>query len=152
MKSTMKVMGWTMLAALLLAAAAVAGAIAVWGSLGPFDDTVIHFDDSTLTLSQFGLGDWLAMVGGAGAGLVVAGLVVLVVVPLAVMLPLLIVALVLGAVVMTVAGAAALACSPLILLVGAAWCVWRLARGPAAARDLPANGRDADGGGARIAG
>lgn len=150
MKSTRKVLMFTLLAVLLLAAAAVAAALAMWGSFEPFGDAVIHIDDSTLTLSQFGLGGWLATIGGVSVGLAVAGLVILIVVPLAVLLPLLIVALVLGGVVVALAAAAALACSPLILGVGAVWLVWRLARGPAAGRDQQASGQDADRTGATI--
>lgn len=137
----MKFLGWTVFATVVmvvLAVAALAALIGSLGSFGSFGDTVIHLDDTTLTLSQFGPVEWLTMVGGVGIGLVVTALVVFVVVPLAVLLPLAVVALLLvgvvGGLAVGAAGLVALLCSPLLLFVGFCWLVWRLCRGSPARR------------------
>jgi membrane protein implicated in regulation of membrane protease activity len=73
----------------------------------------------------------LVMTAGAAClALIVTLLVLLVVVPVAVLVPLAIVALALVGVLLVVAGAAALLFSPVILALGVAWLIWRLARGP----------------------
>lgn len=134
----MKILGWTMLLTVVLVALAASAAVAWIGSLGSFADTVIQFDDTTLTLPQFGPAEWIATVGGLGIALVATAFVVFVVVPLAVLLPLALVALLLvgmaGGVALGVAGLVTLLCSPLLLFVGFVWLVWRLCRGRPAPR------------------
>ena len=81
----------------------------------------LEVDGVPVTLAQHG-GEWLTCV----AGLAIAMLVVFIVLPLAVLLPLLLVAFILCAV---FAGLAALAFSPVLLLAGLVWLIWRIARG-----------------------
>ena len=120
-------LGWAMLVGLGLCVLVVVGLATI---VGAFDATpVIEINGDSVTLAQMGAGQAVAAVFGVAVAL----LVVLLVVPVAVMVPLLIVALVLvgvgAGVLLLLAGAAALVCSPLILLVGAVWLIARLARG-----------------------
>lgn len=125
MKRVIKTLGWAALVGLLLAAVLVASIVAM---VGPLHSTLIQINGEPVTFAHLGVGDGLVAV----AGTVLALLIVLLVVPFAVLLPLAIVALVLiGALVVVlgaVAGVAALVFSPLILLAGAVWLVWRLVR------------------------
>ena len=124
MTRLMKTMAGLLLIGMLLGAAMIAAAVAMGG---PFDDAVIQFNDQSLTLAQMNPGHWAIAAGG----MLLAFVVVIVVVPLAVLVPLLIVGLVLLGVLMLIAGLAALVFSPLILLAGGVWLIWRLARGDA---------------------
>ena len=121
-----KTLGWTALVGLLLAAALVASLVAM---TGPLHSTLIQINGEPVTFAHLGVGEGLAAV----AAVVLALLIVLLAVPFAVLLPLAIVALVLvGMLVVAlgaVAGVAALVFSPLILLAGAVWLIWRLVRG-----------------------
>lgn len=137
MRRVVKTLGRGMFAALLLSIVAIVGSAALIGSLGPFDDTVIRLNDTTLTLSQLGFADWVGIAVGIGFSLIAAFIVLVVVLPLAVLLPLILVALVLGAVGLAFAAAMALACSPLIRFAGAVWLVWRLLRRSAQPRAVP---------------
>ena len=127
MNRVIKGLGWTLLVSVGLCVLIVASLAALVGS---FDAApVIEINGDSVTLAQLGAGQAVAAVFGVGIAL----LVLLLVVPVAVLLPLLIVALVLVGVgagaLLLLAGAAALVCSPLILLVGAVWLIARLARG-----------------------
>jgi hypothetical protein len=121
MKTSMKFLGALLLVSVLIASA-VAGAVMLWGA--PFDHTVVSINGEPLALGQWHGGHGFAAVGGLAVGL----LVVLLVVPVAVLVPLLIVALVLVLVLAVLAGVAALFFSPLLLLAGMVWLMWRLAR------------------------
>jgi hypothetical protein len=131
----MKAMGATLLVALALSVALVIGAVSITGTLDP--DTLIEINGEPVAL--LGAAHWLA----AGAGTLLALLIVLVVVPVAVLLPLLFVAvLVVGALLLAllaVTGVAALVFSPLILLVGGGWLIWRLVRSEAPKRSAAAD-------------
>ena len=129
MTRMVKILGWVLLAGLVLSALLVAGIVA---AVGPLDPVFIQIDGEPLllgTLDSLGPLHWLAAVGGVTLAL----LIVLLVVPAAVLVPLLIAALVLvGALLvalLAVAGAAALVLSPLILLAGLVWLAVRLLRG-----------------------
>ena len=135
MNRVMRTLGWTMLVGVALCVLTVAGLATI---VGAFDAApVIEINGDSVTLAQLGAGQAVAAVFGVGIAL----LVLLLVVPVAVLLPLLIVALVLVGVgagaLLLLAGAAALVCSPLILLVGAVWLIARLARGRSGARNPP---------------
>ncbi|HEY8707108.1 MAG TPA: hypothetical protein VIM34_03830 [Burkholderiaceae bacterium] len=136
MKRVIKTLGWTALVGLLLAAVLVASLVAM---VGPLHSTLIQINGEPVTFAHLGVGEGLVAV----AGMVLALLIVLLVVPFAVLLPLAIVALVLIGVLVValgaVAGVAALVFSPLILLAGAVWLIWRLVR-----NDGPKNDAKAD--------
>ena len=127
MNRAIKTLGWTLLVGVGLCLLLVAGIAALAGA---FDAApVIEINGDTVTFAQMGVGDSLAALVGIGVAL----LVVLLVVPVAVLVPLLLVAVLLvgvgAGVLLILAGAAALVCSPLILLVGVVWLIVRLARG-----------------------
>ena len=124
-----KTLGWTALVGLLLAAVLVAVLVASLVAMaGPLHSTLIQINGEPVTFAHLGIGEGLVAV----AAVVLALLIVLLVVPFAVLLPLAIVALVLVGVLVValgaVAGVAALVFSPLILLAGAVWLIWRLLR------------------------
>jgi hypothetical protein len=127
MKPVMKALGATLLVALALTVALVIGVVSITGALDP--DTLIEINGEPVAL--LGAAHWLA----GGVGTLLALLIVLVVVPVAVLLPLLFVAAVVaGALLLAllaVTGVAALVFSPLILLAGGVWLIWRLLRGEA---------------------
>jgi hypothetical protein len=125
MKTTLKLIGWTLLAALLLSILIVATGTA-W--LTPLAHATIQIDDDTLTLAALHGSDWLLAVGAitvAVMAALVGVLLALLIVPLAVLLPLLVAALAIGVAVAVVLGVAALAASPLLLI---GWLLWRLVR------------------------
>ena len=95
------------MSALLIGAALYFGA--------PFENAVIHMDDTSFTLGELGPGHWLL----AFAGIVLAFVIVMLVVPIAVVVSLAFAAVVVG-----------LVFSPLLLI---GWLIWRLARGPSSA-------------------
>ena len=132
MKRVIKILGWTALVGLLLAALLAASLVAMVGLL---HSTLIQINGEPITLAHLGVGEGLVAV----VGMALALLIVLLVVPFAVLLPLAVVALVLiGMLVVALgamAGVAALVFSPLILLAGAVWLVWRLVRSDAAKND-----------------
>ncbi|MDE2093895.1 MAG: hypothetical protein KGI87_08600 [Burkholderiales bacterium] len=125
MNRIVKTLRWAALAGLLLAAVLVGSLVAM---AGPLHSTLIQINGEPVTFAHLGVGEGLVAV----AAVVLAMLIVLLVVPFAVLLPLAIVALVLVGVLVValgaVAGAAALLFSPLILLAGAVWLVWRMVR------------------------
>ncbi len=125
MNRIVKTLGWTALAGLLLAAVLVTSVVAM---VGPLHSTLIQINGEPVTFAHLGVSEGVVAV----AGMVLALLIVLLVVPFAVLLPLAIVALVLVGVLVValgaVAGVAALVFSPLILLAGAVWLIWRLVR------------------------
>ena len=120
-----KLMGSMLLLSAVLVAAAVAACL-LWGA--PLGHAVININGDTLDLAQWQGSGVLAGIGGLAIG----ALVLLVVVPFAVILPLLFVgvllALLLAVLGATLAGVAALVFSPLFLLVGLVWLIWRLVR------------------------
>ena len=136
MTRTLRILGWTALAGLLLSVLLVASAVAIVGAIDP---TVIEINGETMDLAQFGVGHGVVAV----AGVLLAGLVVLVVllfvVPFALLVPVLVLGLVGAGVLLALAGVAALLFSPLILVAGAVWLVWRLLRGNSAARRAKAD-------------
>ena len=106
------------MSALLIGAALYFGA--------PFENAVIHMDDTSFTLGELGPGHWLL----AFAGIVLAFVIVMLVVPIAVVVPLAFAAI---SVVVSLAFAAVvvgIVFSPLLLI---GWLIWRLARGPSSA-------------------
>ena len=129
MNRALKVMGWTLLVGVLLSVALVAVIAAAVGSLDPAP--VIEINGDSISLMSMGAGDWIMLAVAVMSAL----FIVLFVVPVVVLVPLLVVALVLvgvvGGVVLVSAGAMALVCSPLILLIGAVWLIVRLVRGGA---------------------
>jgi hypothetical protein len=130
MSRWIRMMCWSagaLFVALLLGALLVAGLLAL---AGPPEHTLIRIN---------------------AVGLVMALLVLLLAVPVAVLLPLLFVALLLAGVLALLAGVAALAFSPVVLLVGVGWLIWRLARSPLRSRRRDDVGRLPDGS-ARIVG
>ena len=136
MTRTLRILGWTALAGLLLSVLLVAGAVAIVGAIHPIG---IEINGETLDLAQFGVGHGVVSVGGALlAGLVVV-VVLLFVAPFALLVPLLVIGMVAGGVLLALAGVAALLFSPLILAAGAVWLVWRLLRGNSAARRAKAD-------------
>ena len=121
MKRLIKFWGASLLVGMLLVAA-IAVACLLWAE--PFAHTVINIDGEPFSLAQ-----WHGRHGLAGfAGLMLGAAVLLLVVPVAVMVPLLIVAIVLVTVLAVLAGVAALVFSPVVLLAGVVWLIWRLAR------------------------
>jgi hypothetical protein len=135
-----KTLAWTLLVGLVLSIALVA---AVVSAIGPLDQTVIQLDGAPITLAQFHAGHWLVAVGAVMLALIVTLLIVLLVVPVAVLVPLTVAALVLVGALILVAGIAALAFSPLLICVGLAWLIWRLARGSSSDRKQPTPQRGA---------
>ena len=129
MKRAVKIAAWTLLIGVLLSA--ILGAVAV-AAISALDPTLIEINGESFDLARLGAGHGLVAIGG----LLLAGLIVLLVVPVAVLVPLLIVALVFGGVLLAFAGVVTLVFSPLILLVGLGWLIWRLAR-PARNRSKP---------------
>ena len=131
-----KTLGWTALVGLLLAAVLVASLVAM---TGPLHSTLIQINGEPVTFAHLGVGEGLVAV----VGMALALLIVLLVVPLAVLLPLAVVALVLVGVLVValgaVAGVAALVFSPLILLAGAVWLIWRLVRSDRPKRTAPSD-------------
>jgi hypothetical protein len=125
MNRTFKFLGWTLLATIVAAALLVAGAVSAVGHLDP---GFVEINGQPLVLGSLDIGDWLGAIGGMSIALVVGLFVLLLVVPIAVLLP---VALALFGIVVAliaVAGAALLAFSPLIILVGGVWLIVRLLR------------------------
>jgi len=120
----LKVAAWLLLAGAVLSALLVA-AVLQWGDLGDGASFVINGEQ--LSFNDMHGGHWLLAIGGV----LLAMVVVLLVVPFAVIVPLLCAALGIAVALFAVLGVAALLLSPLLLLV---WLVWRLARGPSAAR------------------
>ena len=121
MTRTLTFFGWTLAVGLLLGLALLAAA--AW-TAGALDHATIHINGEPLRLAQLDAGEWLLAVGGAALALLVAVLVV----PVAVLVPLAIAAVALAAALVVVTGVVAMLFSPLILLLGAAWLVWRLLR------------------------
>ena len=114
---------FVLLLGVLGAALAVVVANADPGALG---HAVIRVDGERVTLAEVSLHPLAMVIAG-----MVAALVALVVVPIAVCVPLLAVAFGLGIGLLAIAGTAALALSPLLLL---GWIVWRVARPASGAR------------------
>jgi hypothetical protein len=114
----------------LLLAGAVLSALLVGAALQSgelVDGATFVINGEQLSFTDMHLGHGLLALGG----ILLALVVVLLVVPFAVIVPLLCAALGIAVVLFAVLGVAALLLSPLLLLV---WIVWRLARGPSAAR------------------
>ncbi len=129
MKRVFKIAGWTLLVAVLLSAMLGAVAVAAFSALDP---ALIEINGESFDLARLGAAHGLVAIGG----LLLAGLIVLLVVPAVVLVPLVVVALVLGGVLLAVAGVVTLVFSPLILIVALGWLIWRLAR-PARDRSGP---------------
>ena len=139
MKRLLKGAGVLLLTSVAMAAVLIVAGL-LWG--GPFDHAVLAINGepfwSTQRHGRHAVHGLAAIGGLAVAGvvmllvLVVLLVVLLIVLPVAVVLPLLIAALatVLGTAfgLAVLAGAAALVFSPLLLLAGLGWLIWRLVR------------------------
>ncbi len=119
----LKLCAWLLLAGAALSALLLVAALR-WGEL--VDGTSFVINGEQLSASMHA-GHWLLAFGG----LLLALVVVLLVLPFALIVPLLCAALGITLALFAVLSVAALLLSPLLLLV---WLVWRLARGPSAAR------------------
>jgi hypothetical protein len=115
---------WLLLAGAVVSALLVT-ALMQWAA--PLDGATLSIDGEQFTFTRLQGGEWLLAVGAV----LLAMLVVLLVVPFAVIVPLLCAAFGIAVAVCVVLGVAALLLSPLLLLL---WLVWRLTRGPSAAR------------------
>jgi hypothetical protein len=109
-RTIVKTLGWTLLVALAFSVALIA---AVVSALGPLAQTTFNFDGESITLAQLGAGHWLLLLLVVMLALVAAMLIVLLVVP--------------TVLVAALFGTAA-AISPLLVLVGLVWLIWRLVR------------------------
>jgi len=105
------------MSALLIGAALYFGA--------PFENAVIHVDDTSFTIGELGPGHWLL----AFAGIVLAFVIVMLVVPIAVLVPLAFAAIAVAVSLAFTAVVIGIVFSPLLLI---GWLIWRLARGPSA--------------------
>ena len=119
----LKLCAWLLLAGAVLSALLLAAALQ-WGERVDGTSVVINGEQLSASLHA---GHWLLALGG----LLLALMVVLLVLPFALIVPLLCAALGITVALFAVLGVAALLLSPLLLLV---WLVWRLPRGPSAAR------------------
>ena len=118
------------LCAALLLAGVVLSALLIAAALQTrelVDGAGFVINGEQLSFNDMHGGHWLLAFGG----ILLALVVVLLVVPFAVIVPLLCAALGIALALCALLGVAALLLSPLLLLV---WVVWRLARGPSAAR------------------
>jgi hypothetical protein len=127
MNSLIKRAGWAMLLFTGIGLALVVGLALLAGA---FDAApLIEVHGEPFVVAELGVGE--AVMGIVGV--LVALVIVAVVVPFAVLLPLLLVALLVGGALLVallaVAGVLALVCSPLLVVVGVVWLIWRLARG-----------------------
>jgi hypothetical protein len=127
MNSVIKRTGWAMLLVTAIGLALVVGLALL---VGAFDAApLIEVNGEPFVVAEFGVGEAVMAIVGVLLALVIVALVV----PFAVLLPLVLVALLVGGALLfallTVAGVLALVCSPLVLLVGTVWLIWRLARG-----------------------
>jgi hypothetical protein len=125
MNRTLKFFGWTLLAAIVVGALLVAGAVLAVDRLDP---GFIELNGQPLMLGQLDAGDWLVGIGDMLMALVVVLFVLLLVVPLAALIPVAFALLGIAVALIAVAGAALLAFSPLIILVGGIWLIVRLLR------------------------
>ena len=119
MKRSLNVLGWALLASLLLGVVLVTVAVSTMGSM---DTTMVQFDGETMNPAQLDVGHWLLAVGGVALAVLIAVLVV----PLAVLIPLAIVAVALVGVLLVLAGVLAMVFSPLIFAVLVVWLMLRL--------------------------
>ena len=121
MTTLFKRYGWPLLAVLLVSVVLAGLALA---AIDPLSHGVLSVNGEEFHLAQLKGGHWL----GAMAGLAVAGVVVLFVLPVALLVPLLVVAALLLGLLALAAGVAALVFSPLLLVAGIGWLIWRAAR------------------------
>ena len=121
MKRVFRIGGAVLLVAVLLAASVVVGGVAALGALDPVS---IVIDGVPIDPAQLGVGHAAITIGAV----LLAALLMVLVVPLAVLVPLGIVALLLVGAALVLAGAVALVFSPLIVLAGVGWLVWRALR------------------------
>jgi hypothetical protein len=145
---TLKFLGWTLLATLVAAALLVAAAVSIAGHMDP---GFIELNGQPLAFGNIDAGDWIVGIGGILIAIVVV-LFVVVVVPLAVMIPVGFALFGIAVALVAVAGAALLAFSPLIILVGGIWLIVRLLRGNERKRSEARAQKNAAGSGATIAG
>jgi len=125
MKTTLKVIGWTMLVGLGFSLLLLAGLVADGAVPAPFDDMSITFGEQRLALAQLQGLDWLLALLAVWLLLLLAIALTVLIVPATLLLPLLVVALALGAGLFAVVGVIALVLSPLWLML---WIGWRIAR------------------------
>ena len=116
MRTLLKAIGWMMLAGIAVSVVVVIACIA-WG-LPYSGHTEVSFDGDAIAVSSLSIGAVLLALA--------VGLVMLLV---AVAAPLLVVGIVLVGVVLALAGVATVLCSPLLLLAGLVWLIWRVSRG-----------------------
>jgi hypothetical protein len=131
MNSVIKRTGWAMLLVTALGLALVVGLALL---VGAFDAApLIEVNGEPFVVAELGVGEAVMGIVGVLLALMVALVVISLVVPFAVLLPLLLAALLVGGALLvallTVAGVLALVCSPLLVVVGVVWLIWRLVRG-----------------------
>jgi hypothetical protein len=119
--------GWALLAAIVIIGVLVMAAIA--SAVTSMEPGFIQINGQPLNLGDLDAGEWVVGIGGILVAISVVLLVVLLVVPLAVLIPAGLALFGIVVAVAAVAGAALLALSPLIMLVGGIWLVVRLLRG-----------------------
>ena len=124
MSRCLKLGAWLLLAGAVLSALLITAALQ---SADLVNGASLVINGEPLSLADLRGGHWLLAFGG----ILLALVVVLLVVPFAVIVPLLCASLGIAVAMFAVLGVAALLLSPLLLLV---WVIWRLARGPSAAR------------------
>jgi hypothetical protein len=119
MRRLIEGLGWLMLAGIALTVI-VAAVCAAWG-LPCTGNTQISFDGDALTVSSLSIG-----------AVLLALAIVVTVLLVAVAAPLLALGFALAGVALALAGVASVLFSPLLLLAGAIWLIWRVARGGSA--------------------
>ena len=105
-----KTLAWTLLVAMASSVALIA---VLLSAFEPLAVTTIRFDGESITLAQLGADHWLIMLGVVMLALVAVMLIVLLVVPTALVAALL--------------GTAA-AITPVLVVAGLVWLIWRLVR------------------------
>jgi hypothetical protein len=105
--------------------------VSIVGNLGP---GFIQLNGQPLEFGNLDASEWIVGIGVLLSAIAVVLFVVLLVVPLAVLIPVGVALFVIAIALVAVAGAAVLAFSPLIMLVGGIWLIVRLLRGNARKR------------------
>jgi hypothetical protein len=154
MNSVIKRTGWAMLLVTAIGLALVVGLALLAGA---FDAApLIEVNGEPFVVAELGVGEAVMGIVGVLLALVVALVVISLVVPFAVLLPLLLAALLVGGALLvallTVAGVLALMCSPLLVVVGVVWLIWRLVRGGGGGSSSSSSNAIAPKAGATIAG
>jgi hypothetical protein len=118
--------GWTLLAVIVIVGVLLMAAIA--SAVTGMDPGFIELNGQPLRFGSLDAGEWIVGIGAIFAVVALVLFVVLLVVPLAVLIPVGVALFGIVIAFVAVAGAALLALSPLILLVGGIWLIVRLLR------------------------